>query len=177
MPKSSLKKIEQDENKILKELSKNATKSINDIAKSLGFSRQKVWRIVKNLEDNKTIWGYIPVLDQEKLDRKSYILLVKRTNIPSKDTVINQIVNRELVNEVSLIGIQVTNSFFTQGTFDWIICFNAPNIRVAKNFVERFNKKYEGYVKETHLHQNIFPLVCSGITNPEIEKLKDFLKI
>lgn len=177
MPKSSVKQIEKDEKKILNELSKNANRSINDIAKTLGFSRQKVWRVIKNLENNNTIWGYIPVLDQKKLDRESYILLVKRTNIPSKDKVINQIVNRELVNEVSLIGIQVTNSCFTQGTYDWIICFNAHNIKVAKTFVEKFNKKYEGYVKETHLHQNIFPLVNSGITNPEIEKLKDFLKI
>jgi DNA-binding Lrp family transcriptional regulator len=177
MPKSSLTQMEKDEKKILNELSKNATKSINEIAKSLGFSRQKVWRVIKKLEKNNTIWGYIPVLNQEKLDVENYTLLAKRTNIPSKDEVINKIVNRELVNEVSLIGVQVTNSFFTQGTYDWIICFNAPNIKVAKNFVEKFNQKYEGYVKETHLHQNIFPLVSSGITNPEIEKLKKFLKI
>ena len=42
MPKNSNEQIEQDEKKILHELSKNANKSINDIAKKLGFSRQKV---------------------------------------------------------------------------------------------------------------------------------------
>jgi DNA-binding Lrp family transcriptional regulator len=42
MPKSSVKQIEQDERKILDELRKNANKSVNDIAETCGFSRQKV---------------------------------------------------------------------------------------------------------------------------------------
>ena len=82
MAKSSVKQIEQDEKKILEELSKNANKSINDIAKSCGFSRQKVWRVINNLEKNHTIWGYVAVVDEEKLDKKSYIILMKRTNKP-----------------------------------------------------------------------------------------------
>ncbi len=176
MPKNSLNQIKQDEKKILDELSKNADKSVNEIAQSLGFSRQKVWRIVKNLEKNHTIWGYIAVLHEEKLNHKSYILIVKRTNKPSDKKVIDKIVNRELANEVSLIGVKIINSSFTNGFYDWVIYFNAPDIRIAKIFVEKFNIIYGELVSETHLLENIFPLVNSGITNPEIKKLKDFLK-
>jgi len=49
MPKSSVKQIEQDEKRILDELTKNANKTINDIAETCGFSRQKVWRVIRNL--------------------------------------------------------------------------------------------------------------------------------
>ena len=74
MPKNSNEQIEKDEKKILKELRKNANKSINDIAKSLGFSRQKVWRIIKSLEKNNTIWGYSAILDEQKLGKKNLYL-------------------------------------------------------------------------------------------------------
>jgi len=56
MPKSSRKQIDNDEKKILRELQKNSKESIDKIAKKCGFSRQKVWRIIKRLEKNKTIW-------------------------------------------------------------------------------------------------------------------------
>ena len=76
MPKNSVKQIEKDEIKILGELTKNANKSINDIAKSCGFSRQKVWRVINNLEKNHTIWGYVAVVNQEKLNKKRYLMLM-----------------------------------------------------------------------------------------------------
>jgi len=47
MVKRSKESIEKDENKILHELLKDSRQSINDIAKKLGFSRQKVWSNIK----------------------------------------------------------------------------------------------------------------------------------
>jgi len=49
MAKNSRKQIMMDEIRIIDQLSKNANKSINEIAKACGFSRQKGWRIIKNL--------------------------------------------------------------------------------------------------------------------------------
>ena len=57
MPKSSQKRLIEDEEKILEILQTHAKASIDDIAKKCGFSRQKVWRIIKKLEEEKTIWG------------------------------------------------------------------------------------------------------------------------
>ena len=81
-------------------MSKNASRSINDIAKSLGFSRQKVLRIVKNLEKNNAIWGYAAVVDQEKVNRKGYMLIMKRLNKPFSEESINKIINRNLTEQV-----------------------------------------------------------------------------
>ena len=55
MEKTSKKQIEEDERKIITDLQKNAKESIDVIAKKCGFSRQKVWRIIKRLEKNKII--------------------------------------------------------------------------------------------------------------------------
>ena len=177
MPKSSLKQIEQDEKKILEELSKNVNKSINDIAKSLGFSRQKVWRVINNLEKNHTIWGYIAVVDNEKLNKKNYMMLIKRSNKPITNELINDVTSRKISDDVREIGIDIACSFFSHGNYDWIICFSAYNIREAKAFVEYINKLYEGFLSDVDLIELMFSAVRSGVRNPEIDKLNDFFKI
>ena len=177
MAKSSVKQIEQDEKKIIYELSKNANKSINDIAKSLGFSRQKVWRVINNLERNHTIWGYVAVLDNEKLNKKRFMMLIKRTNQPITKKLIDDITTRKIADEVRVNGIDITCSFYTHGNYDWIICFDAPDIKEAKGFMEYYNKLYEGFLSDIHLIEIMFSAVRSGVRNPEIKKLNDFFNI
>ena len=177
MPKSSNKQIEKDEKKILKELSKNANKSINEIAQTLGFSRQKVWRVIKNMEKNHTIWGYTAVLDNEKLNKKTYIILIKRTNKPITKKLIDDIETRNFADEVKEKGIDIICSLFAHGYYDWVVCFNAKAIKEAKWFIEYFNRLYEGFISDTHLVEIMFSAVRSGVRNPEIEKLNDFFKI
>jgi len=177
MAKNSVKQIEQDEKRILEELKKNANKSINDIAETCHFSRQKVWRVIKNLEKNHTIWGYAAVVDEEKENKKSYIMLMKRTNKPITQEIITHIENRDLVNIVKKMGVEFTNSIFTHGSFDWVICFTANDIRDAKSVVEIYNKLYEGFVSEIQLLEKMFCAVSCGITNPDIKKFGDILNI
>ena len=177
MPKNSVKQIEQDEIKILNELIKNANKSINDIAKSCSFSRQKVWRVIKSMEKNHTIWGYTAVVDEEKLNNKGYLLLIKRKNKPFPDKLIKKIIDRDLTNNGKKIDAEIINSFFTHGVYDWVIFFNANDIRAAKSFIEEVNKLYGEYISESHLIENMFSAVRFGVTNPEIEKLNDFFRV
>ena len=59
MSKSSREQIDDDEKKVLWQLRRNSKESIDAIAKKCRFSRQKVWRIIKRLEKNKTIWGVL----------------------------------------------------------------------------------------------------------------------
>ena len=177
MPKNSIMQIEKDEKRILEELETNANKSVNEIAKTCGFSRQKVWRIIKNLEKNNTIWGYIPVLDEVKLNKKSFILLMKKTSKPVTQELMDQIINRDLSKKVKKTGIEIISSIYTNGIYDWVLYFNAADLKDAKGFVEVFNKLYQGYVSDIHLLENMFPVVGSRIANPEIERLNDFISI
>ena len=67
MPKTSKEQITDDEKKILWELQKNSKENVEKIAKKCGFSRQKIWRVIRRLEKNKTIWGYHAVVDDNKV--------------------------------------------------------------------------------------------------------------
>ena len=177
MAKNSRQQIEEDERKIIQELLRNANKSINEIAKNCGFSRQKVWRIIKNLEKNNTIWGYVAVTDEEKLDKKGYVVLIKRTNLPLNKDIIDKVVQRELEYQSEEIGIEITSSLYTNGPYDWIICFDANDIKGAKRFCENLNRVFEGYISELELLEKLFAAKKCGIQNPEIEELRNLFDI
>ena len=175
MPKRSKKQIESDETIILKELEKNANKSINEIAKKCGFSRQKVWRIIKRLEKNNTIWGYVTIVDDEKQDLHSYILLIKRSSQPLSNELLENITKRKIENNAKKLGIIIESSFYANGVYDWIICFTAEDIKQAKKLCESLNVLYEGHITDVQLLEKMFTIKKCGIVNPEIEKIKEFI--
>lgn len=177
MAKNSQKQIEVDEKQILNELSRNANKSINEIAKTCGFSRQKVWRIIKNLEKNNTIWGYVAVINEEKQNKHGFIVLIKRSHVPFDKEPIEKIISRELAQKIEKSGIELINSIYTNGEYDWVICFSATNIKEAKSFVELLTKIFSGYISEMHLMEEMFSASKNGITNPEIEKFREFFEL
>jgi len=174
MAKNSIKQIEKDEKKVLDELSKNANKSVNEIAKICGFSRQKVWRIIKNLEKNDTIWGYVAVTDEEKLEKQSYVVLIKITNQPIEKKVVDRIIKRDMEEKAKGLEIDIVSSVYTNGIYDWMICIEATNIRDAKKFCEGLKKEFSGFLQDVNLLSKMFSIKKCGIENPEIEKLRDF---
>ena len=177
MAKNSVKQIEEDEKKIISELSKNANKSINEIAKSCGFSRQKVWRIIKTLEKNNTIWGYVAIINEEKQNKHGFIVLIKRSQVPIEKEALDKIISRELSNNVQKNGIEVINSIYTNGLYDWIISFSASNVKEAKSFVEFLTKLFSKFISEINLLEEMFSTSKYGVSNPEIEKLGEFFNI
>jgi len=174
MTKTSKKQIKTDEQKIIDILKDNSNESINDIAKKCKFSRQKVWRIIKQLEKNNSIWGYTAVIDEEKQELKNYIILLKRTNQPLTRELVDNIIHRKLEELGEKIGVKIENSAYLHGVYDWMICFTAEDIKQAKNFAEFLNKIFEGFITDVQLLENMFYAKKSGIENPEIERLNEF---
>lgn len=177
MPKRSKKQIESDERKILQELEKNANKSINEIAKKCNFSRQKVWRIIKRLEKNNTIWGYVTVVDHKKQDLNAYVILIKRTNQPINEKFLETVTKRKLEKMANKIGVTIESSSYVNGIYDWLVHFTAEDIKQAKKFCEGLNITYEGYIQDLQLLEEMFPIKRYGVVNPEVEKLKEFVDI
>jgi hypothetical protein len=101
---------------------------------------------------------------------------MKRSNKPFSEESINKIINRDLTEQVKKTGIEIINSYYTTGAFDWVLYFTANNIREAKSLVEELNKIYEQFVSDSYLLENMFPVVSHGVTNPEIKKLKNFFQ-
>ena len=173
MPKSSRKQIGEDDKKFLKVLRKNSGDSIENIAKKCGFSRQKVWRIKKRLEKSKTVWGYHAVVDDEKLDRTRYMMLVKRSSQPVGDA-INKITKLTAGKKGEEIGIDVLSVGYMYGEYDVAIVFTADGIKNAKKFKEIMTIELPNLMSKMEILEYVFLLRDGGITNPEIEKMREF---
>ncbi|EMR75054.1 transcriptional regulator [Thermoplasmatales archaeon SCGC AB-540-F20] len=173
MPKSSKKQINEDEKKFLRVYGINSGDSIENIAKNCGFSRQKVWRIKKRLEKSKTVWGYHAVVDDEKLDRTRYMMLVKRSSQPVGDA-INKITKLTAGKKGEEIGIDVLSVGYMYGEYDVVIVFTADGIKNAKKFKEILISEVPNLIRKLDLMEYVFLLRDGGITNPEIEKMREF---
>ena len=175
MTKSSKEQIEEDEKKVIQQLGDNAKESIDEIAKRCGFSRQKVWRIIKRLEKERTIWGYTAIVDGEKQGLNNYIVLIKKTNLPINEKLADKIIGRQLEELVPNTKVRVETTSYVHGVYDWIISFTAEDIKQAKKFCEIINRIYQGYIAELHLLETMFSVRKQGILNPEVNKLKEFI--
>ena len=174
MPKSSKEQIDIDEKKIIIELQINSKENIDVIAKRCGFSRQKVWRIIKRLEKNKTIWGYSAVIDSDKLNIKRYIMLIKRSSAPAAEA-IRKIIDLTAHKMGLEIGVDVESSSYLHGEYDWMIIFTTSDIKNAKRFNEVINREYYNVISDIVIMEDIFSVKKCGQVNPEVHKLKEFI--
>ena len=175
MSKSSRDQIYKDEKKILSELVKNSNEKIETIAKHCGFSRQKTWRFIKQLEAKGLIWGYTAIFNEEKIGRMHFILMVKRTTKQIEEKTVDKIVSRKLEDLVAELGITIESSSYVHGEYDWILTFTAEDIKQAKKFSDSIVALHPGVIEKITIMQTLMFIRKHYILNPEKMKLKEFL--
>jgi DNA-binding Lrp family transcriptional regulator len=166
--------LTEDEAKIMILLENDAKTSIDQIVKKCGFSRQKVWRIIKKLEDEKIIWGYTAVSDASEQNLKHFMVLIKRNNVPFNQDVKKEIIFRKIDDFPSGL-VKVENIYFTHGVSDWVLTFYAPDIIAAKRFVERTFERMNKYIQEYTIMETLITVRKNSMKNPHIEELVHFL--
>jgi len=174
MAKSSKEQIEQDEIKVLDALERHSKDSVDEIAKSCGFSRQKVWRIIKDLEKRKVIWGYATITDETAKNLKHFIVLAKRNTVPFGDEVKKEIILRKL-DDYPMHIVKIENIYLTHGASDWIITFYAPNIQSAKKFVDETFRRFSKYLQEYNIIETLVPVRKQGLKNPRMKDLVEYV--
>lgn len=175
MSKSSKDQMGQDERKILFELTKHADKNIETIAKNCGFSKQKTWRIIKRLEENKMIWGYTAIFDEEQMGLKHFMVMIKRTMKKLDQTTVDKIVSRKLEDLVMELGITIESSSYVHGDYDWILTFTAKDILQAKKFADSLVAFHPGVIDKITIVETLMFIRKHYILNPEKNRLQEFL--
>ncbi|MCJ7697652.1 MAG: Lrp/AsnC family transcriptional regulator [Thermoplasmata archaeon] len=176
MSKSSRDQIDKDEKKILSELVKNSNEKIETIAKHCGFSRQKTWRFIKQLETKGLIWGYTAIFDEEKIGLKHFMLMVKRTTKPLEEVTANRIISRKIEDLAAELGITIESSSYVHGEYDWVITFTAEDLRQAKKLSDSLVVLHPGgVIEKITIMQTLMFIRKQYILNPEKKKLKEFL--
>ena len=178
MPKNSKTQMKEDEKKILKELLKNANLSVNEIADRLGFSRSKARRIIKNLEEDKTIWGYTAIIDKDKIGLKSYCILLKKASVKVKESDLDIVINRDLIDVAKADGVDLDSEYFFNGVYDGQIWVTAENVNQVKRFINDMNNLIGSeYLKATDILEVLLPLRERGFNNPNLKQLKDYFSL
>jgi DNA-binding Lrp family transcriptional regulator len=175
MAKSSREQIELDEKKLLSELVKNSNENIDTIAKHCGFLRQKAWRMIKQLEAKKLIWGYTAVFDEEKIGQTHFTLLIKRTMEKMPEKVVDNIISTKTEELAKELGITIESSVFVHGEYDWILTFIAEDIKQVKKFQDALFILFPGSSEKITILQTLMFIRKHYILNPDKKKLKDYL--
>jgi DNA-binding Lrp family transcriptional regulator len=175
MVKSSKETMAKDEQKVLNILQSNGKDSIDSISKKCRFSRQKVWRIIKKFEKEKTIWGYSAIINDESIGMKHFILLFKRTTQPANKKMVDEIAFKKMDDIFSDLAIRIENIHYVHGCYDGVISFWAENLVTAKKFINQFSVHMEGLIENTELLETIFPIRKQTIKNPQMKNLAEFL--
>jgi DNA-binding Lrp family transcriptional regulator len=174
MAKSSREQKVKDDQKVLTELKKNCKENIDTIAKNCGFSKQKVWKIIKQLENDQKIWGYSAIID-EKQDLQKFILFQKRTFTTHDPKDIDDLAMTRMEHMKKDVGITVQSTYFIHGEYDWVTIFTAKDIRQAKKFVDTIMKRFPG-TQTIHLSQILFTLREQYIQNPNPSDMKNYIR-
>lgn len=175
MPKTKDEQITADEKAVLSELRRYAKDNIEQIANHCGFSRQKVWRIIKKLEEKKIIWGYSTIFDEQKLDVQKFILLIKRKASSIDENTLEQVVFGYLNKSYDELGIAIESSYYLHGEFDWVLIFTAKDLKQAKKFITVLSGYYASLIEKVSLVQALFPQRRQYILNPFPVKLKELV--
>jgi DNA-binding Lrp family transcriptional regulator len=150
------------EEQILNELQKNCRLNLDKIGKKCGCSRYKVARFMKKLEDNNIILGYSAIVNPNKINLKHFILLIKRTSVPLDEDIIKKL---PVIGESDLIpnlNINLENTLYVHGNFDWVTTFTTSDIIDAKNFCNKILKYFSKYVERIELLETVGPIRING---------------
>lgn len=174
MAKNSKETMKNDELRVLTYLEQSGNESIDVIAKKFRFSRQKVWRIIKKLEEQKIIWGYTAISDEKEKHLKHFTALVKKSALPLDDDVKKEILTDKIDNHPKGL-VSIENIYFTHGLCDMIFTFYAPDVITAKRFLSLTFFRFQKFVKEYTLIETLFPLRKQGLKNPKIKEIYDYI--
>jgi len=173
MAKTSKKQIEQDKMKVIDVLEQHSKDSVDKIAKKCGFSRQKVWMIIKDLEKRKIIWGYTAVTDESSRNLKHFIVLFKRTTVPFDENFKKEILHDKLDNYSPNVIIE--NLYIVHGQYDNVATFYAKDLVSAKKLIsamlEKIGKYYDGYL----LLETLLPVRKQRLKNPRMKELVEYM--
>jgi len=175
MAKHAIQQRKEDERKVLAELRKNSNQQMDTIAAHCGFSRQKVCRIIKELEEKQVIWGYTAVFDETQIGLQHFTLMIKRTAKEVEDATAERIISRQLLERGKEYEATIESSAYVHGEYDWIVTFTAPDISHAKRFSDSLVRLYPGLIEKITIVQTLLFIRKNYIVSPNIGRLKELL--
>lgn len=160
--------------RVLNELLKDPTRSLEEIARACGSYRQKVWREKRKLEESEAVWGYTAVVDENEIDWKSFLLLIRLKPMTADQAQL--LIRRHLTNAPGELNIRLMDTYYLNGKYDLLVIFAAPDWITARKYYDSIRLEYGLFLEDRpEIIDVAFSLIKWGKVNPNINKLKDFI--
>ena len=131
--------LDLKDKKLLYEIDFDCRKTYSELAKRLLMSKRGVQYKIQNLEKNKIILGYYPVINLSKLGYYYFRVFVKFNNI-SKEF-------KESVGKFILSDKNIGWAIWYHGVYDIGFTIWAKTVTEFKNFVGRFYSSFNEHIK------------------------------
>ncbi len=131
-------RIDDLDRKILRQLQRDASQSLDDIAKAVGSSKTPVWNRIRKMRDNGVIGQQTVVLDAEKLGFEACFFVLIRTSEHEADwqaRFLNALRARPEVLEAHRLA----------GDIDYILKVQVRNARAYDEF-------YQALISEVNIY-------------------------
>ena len=170
----------QEEDELLWELheirhrlsEKYSKMSVDEIAIKLGFSKQKVYRIIRKYKNNS-------IKDTSKRNdfemKRYFFVLVKKTNKPMAYGLIEKnLIEKFKSNEYSELNIKINCCFSTNGISDLLFFISAKNILQTKEFCNLVSSSFSEYVSGIEVIELLSPIEKKQNFNFSLNNLSSF---
>ncbi|SES17135.1 transcriptional regulator, AsnC family [Tranquillimonas rosea] len=131
-------RIDETDRKILSELQRDASRSLDEIAKAVGSSKTPVWNRIRKLREAGVIGQQTVVLDAEKLGFDACFFVLVRTSEHEADW------QRRFL-EALRARPEVQEAHRLAGDIDYILKVRVPNARAYDAF-------YQALIGEVKIH-------------------------
>ena len=131
-------RIDETDRKILKELQRDASQSLDDIAKAVGSSKTPVWNRIRKLREADVIGQHTVMLDAEALGFEACFFVLIRTSEHEADwqaAFLKALQDRPEVQEAHRLA----------GDIDYILKVRVQNARAYDVF-------YQALISEVRVH-------------------------
>ncbi len=143
--------LDELDKKILQQLQKDNTRSLDELARILGSSKTPIWNRIRKLHKNGVIRSEVAILDAESLGFESCFFVLVRTSEHEQswqDTFLKALKNRPEVMEAHRLA----------GDIDYILKVRVHNARAYDEF-------YQALIKEVKIYNVTALLSMEEIKN------------
>ena len=129
-----MKKLDINDIKILKQLQKNASLSIEEISERISLSRNACWRRIRRLEDDGIINKRVAIVNAEALDLGQMVIVLISTN--SHDPKWLSLFRAAIAEMPEIMGAHRMS-----GDLDYILRVRVRDVRAYDRFYQRLISK------------------------------------
>ena len=129
-----MKKLDINDIKILKQLQKNASLSIEEISERISLSRNACWRRIRRLEDDGIINKRVAIVNAEALDLGQMVIVLISTNSHDPEWLG---LFRAAITEMP----EIMGAHRMSGDLDYILRVRVRDVRAYDKFYQRLISK------------------------------------